>query len=52
MTGDRTDGMMKINNSNNELVNHDYLDNQISLSLIDFNSSSLQRASKNFHSGI
>ena len=23
------------NNSNNELVNHDYLDNQISLSLID-----------------
>ena len=26
------------NNSNNELVNHDYLDNQISLSLIDFKS--------------
>ena len=39
------------NNSNNELVNHDYLDNQISLSLIDFKSDYEDFQSKQYYNG-
>lgn len=39
------------NNSNNELVNHDYLDNQISLSLIDFKSDYENFQSKQYYNG-
>ena len=38
-------------NSNNELVNHDYLDNQISLSLIDFKSDYEDFQSKQYYNG-